>query len=153
MDNQSLFEIDIAPVCIPCRINGQGYVLERPTAMAAADWLGELVKEAKVDDEGNVKGIGAKALTLNFVLLASCLYHAELSDGGEVIERGELATEDEIRMMPNAAVSKLVEKAKQIGGMETRPSLRKLMEQRISLDKLIVEAKRDLEADEDPLAD
>ena len=141
------FEFDIAPVRIPCRINGKGYVLEPASAATARAWKAKLLEHAELDDQGRVKKIGPGVAVLDVLLLAGCLKHAELSDTGDVEKVGIYLSSLEVDELPNHATEPLAKRAREISGMESSTSLEKLKEEREELDRKIKEA----EEGKDPL--
>ena len=152
MDNEFRLEIDIAPIQVPCRIYGQGYILERASAAAAAQWQAKLLESTKLGEDGKIKEIGAGVTELDFVLLTHCLRHATLDEQGKVKEALAFVTEDEAKALPNAAVAPLAARAKKISAMEPVASRQKLLEARIDIDRKLAELDAEAKG-EDPLAD
>jgi len=133
--SETKLEFDIAPVQIPIRIDGQGYVMGKASAAAAARWRSELLKLATLGEDGSVKAIGPEVAELDFPLLAACLRHATLDEDGNVRELKDYLTVEEVRALPNDAVIPLAERLKKISAMDVTLTKEALLKQRADLDK------------------
>lgn len=133
--SETKLEFDIAPVQIPVRIDGQGYVMSKASAAAAARWRSELLKLATLGEDGSVKAIGPEVAELDFPLLAACLRHAMLDEDGNVRELKEHLTVEEVRELPNDAVIPLAERLKKISAMDVTLTKDVLLKQKAELEE------------------